>query len=107
MRQAIEHVQIDRMDAPLPHRVDHGLCLLVGLNSINGRLNLGIEILNAEAHARKTELAQRHQLLARRAARVDFDRTFEPLAAFERLGEKRRQQLFQVFRRKERRRPAT
>ncbi len=84
--QAIDEVEVQRMDAERAGGLGADLRLLVGLTAADGLLDGGFEILHAEADARHAHVAERGEAVRRKPGGVELDGDFgvrrecEPLA---------------------------
>ena len=76
MRQPVQHVEIDRVDAATAHGLNHLAGLLEGLFAIDCLLNPGIEILDTETDACDTQFGECVILGFCQVVRVHFDTDF-------------------------------
>ena len=76
--QAVDQVDVDRLEADLARRGDQGKHLLGRLDAVHRLLHDGVEILHAERQAVEAQLRQVAQPLGRHGARVDLDGVFAP-----------------------------
>ena len=72
--QAVDQVDIDRLEADAPRRSQQAAHLLEGLDAVHRLLHVGIEILHAEVQPVEAQRGQMLQALGRGGARVDLDR---------------------------------
>ena len=72
-RQAVEQIDIQRLDANGAQALDHPPRGLEGLDAVDQPLHHGIEILDPEAGPRHPGRRQRRDGVAGDAARVDLD----------------------------------
>lgn len=78
-RKTVNEIHIDGMEACGPgivHGVTHKL---VGLDTVHRLLHIGVQILDAKAHAVEAKLSQLLNLILRAAAGIHFDREFTAL----------------------------
>jgi hypothetical protein len=80
VRQAVDQIDVGAGEAEPPRLFEQGIRRFDALHAMHGLLDLGIEVLHAEADAVEAELAQDCQLLEGRDPRVDFDADFGVIA---------------------------
>src|SRR5207245_2344905 len=71
--QSIDEVHVDAVEAQGARRGDEVAGHLEGLDAVDGRLHLGMKVLNAHAQAVEAEPPQRLEMLAGGDARVHLD----------------------------------
>jgi hypothetical protein len=74
--QAVDQVGVDRVEADAPGVFHQGGHLLERLDAVHGLLNLGVEILDAEADAVETQAGDVREARRVHRARIDLDREF-------------------------------
>ena len=75
-RQAVDQVDVERLEAARARGRDHVARHLVGLDAVHRALHRRVEVLHAEARAVETEFREEADGLRRARARVDLDRVF-------------------------------
>ena len=103
MRKAVHQIEIDTCNADLAEPRHRPPRILERLDSVDGLLDLGVEILDAEACARHADGDERGNMIAVKAARTDLDRDLGALAHLE--PQPNHGQPEQIPRRQDRRRP--
>ena len=73
MREAVDEVHIDAVEAKFPGFDDEVSGELVRLNAVNRLLDLGVKILHAHAEAVEAKSAQNFEVSTACNARIDFD----------------------------------
>ncbi|KFB72751.1 MAG: hypothetical protein AW09_002051 [Candidatus Accumulibacter phosphatis] len=79
LRQAVDQVDADRLEAGGACCVDDGAGFFLALHTVHGQLDARIEILHADAHAIETQVAEQFDGGAIHLARIDFDRVLATL----------------------------
>ena len=73
VRQAVDQVHVDRSHALLARPVDDAARQLLGLDALDGLLDLGVEVLDAHRDPVEAEVREDADLLVGRDAWVDLD----------------------------------
>jgi hypothetical protein len=74
LRQAVDQVHRNALEAKLAGRVDHQLGFFEALHAIDGDLHFRRKILDADAHAVEAQFAEEADVVAVDLARIDLDR---------------------------------
>ncbi len=74
LRQAVDQIDIDRLEAVLARRFDHLRGFFHALDAVDGALDFGVEVLHADADAVHAQRAQQRHLLLADLARIHLDR---------------------------------
>ncbi len=100
-RQAVDEIDAERVDALGAEPLDGLAVDLVGLVPVDGALDLGIGILHAERGAVGADIAERLDVFAREAARIDLDAELAVVCERE-MSADERAEFAQLVRRKKR-----
>ena len=73
-RQAVDQVEVHRLEAVRARRRDHGRSLLEALPAVDRALHVLVEVLDADREAVEAERRQEGDRLRAGAARIHFDR---------------------------------
>ncbi len=76
VRQAVNQIHTHRFEARFARSLNHFARFFNGLHAVDRFLHFRVEVLNAHAHAVKTQPAQMQHGFAADFARVDFYRIF-------------------------------
>ena len=76
LRQAVNQVDIDRLEPQLARRRHQGKDLLGRLDPVHCLLHHGVKVLHAKAQPVKAQFGQRSQPPGVNGARIDFNRVF-------------------------------
>ena len=74
--QAVNQIDVDRLQPPRPRRVHQVKHLLGGLDAVHRCLHIRVKVLHAKAQAVKAQIGQGLQPRHAHRARVDFNRDF-------------------------------
>src|SRR5437763_14099430 len=85
MRQPVDQINIDALEADFAAVIEQPLCLFVWLHATNSLLNQRVKILDAHADAIESGAAQRPAMLAAGHARINFDAHFGSVGKSESL----------------------
>jgi len=72
VRESVYKIDANRSEIQSPAQVKDGLCTFIGLNTANGFLNQGIEILDSHRYSIETQPTKRFQMVFSRYSGVDF-----------------------------------
>ena len=76
VRQTVNQIDADGFESGFAGGIDDFFGFVVALDAVDRCLHFGIKVLNADAHAVETELAEHEDGFAADFARVDFDGVF-------------------------------
>ena len=73
MRQAVDQVDADGLEAAGSCRINDGAGFFQALDAVDGCLYLRVKVLYADRHAVETKAGQVFDVVCRDFARIDFD----------------------------------